>query len=375
MNSRPVFCIAEIGTSHQGDLSKAKELILAAKESKANAVKFQIVFADEILSPFAGNVQVQEREISIFQTLQKTECSSDFYTEIAYFCQKEEIEFLATPFGLKSAALLQTLKPKRVKIASPEINHFPLLNEVKNWECEEWILSSGVSLLGDIERAILLFKEREKLSLLHCVTRYPAQPEEYNLNILPHLQSIFGVNVGVSDHTKDPLLVPIISTALGSTTLEKHFTLSHQGGGVDDPIALVPDDFSLMVSEVLQTKKILFQREEERTLYLQERIGEMLGREEGARKVSQILGDGIKRLTPHEIEHYHSTNRTIHALNNIERGEKFSTSNLGLLRAEESPQKGLPSQLLPNLLGARATKRIESGRGVVWSDILQSDSF
>ena len=101
------------------------------------------------------------------------------------------LDFLATPFGLDSAALLRALEPEEIKIASPEVNHIPLLQEIASWHLPV-ILSSGVSRLGDLETALDILG-RDRTTLLHCVTSYPAPEEEYNLAVLPHLAALLGV--------------------------------------------------------------------------------------------------------------------------------------------------------------------------------------
>ncbi len=247
-----MFVIAEIGTGHLGDRSKARELIRAAAEAGADCAKFQVVFAEEIIHPLTGELDLPGGRVRLFDKFKEVEQDEDFYR----YC-KEETEaaglvFLASPFGLRSAQLLEDLGSAWFKVASPELNHFPLLRLLKSFG-RPVVLSSGVSRLEDIERAVELF-DGLPVSLLHCITAYPAPPEEYNLRVLRPLSVLFGCPVGVSDHSMDPELVPVIGRAVGATLVEKHFCLSRQDPGLDDPIALDPALFRKM-TKALRTPR------------------------------------------------------------------------------------------------------------------------
>ncbi|HTH13393.1 MAG TPA: N-acetylneuraminate synthase family protein, partial [Spirochaetia bacterium] len=238
------FVIAEIGTGHLGDRSKAAELIRAAAEAGAHCAKFQVVFADEIIHPLTGELDLPGGRVRLYDKFREVEQDADFYR----FC-KEETEraglvFLASPFGVRSAQILEDLGSAWFKVASPELNHFPLLDQLRSYQ-KPVVLSSGVSRLEDIERAVEVF-EGLPISLLHCITAYPAPPEEYNLLVLRPLATLFGCPVGISDHSMDPELVPVIGRAAGSLLVEKHFCLSRLDPGLDDPIALDPGLFRQM---------------------------------------------------------------------------------------------------------------------------------
>ena len=225
-----MFIIAEIGTGHLGDRSKAKELIHAATEAGADCAKFQVVFADEIIHPLTGELDLPGGRVRLYDRFVAVEQDEEFYR----FC-KEETEaagmiFLASPFGARSAEVLQSLGSAWFKVASPELNHFPLLEQLKGYG-KPIVLSSGVSRLEDIERAVEAL-EGLTLSLLHCITAYPAPPEEYNLRVLRPLSVLFGCPVGVSDHSMDPELVPVIGRSAGATLVEKHFCLSRKDPGL-----------------------------------------------------------------------------------------------------------------------------------------------
>ena len=219
--------IAEIGTGHGGDLAKARELIAAASESGADCVKFQCVFADEILHPHTGQVLLPGGAIALYDRFRQLEEDEDFYAALKEYAEATGLLFLCTPFGLRGARLLRRIECEAMKIASPELNHFPLLDEVASYGLPV-ILSSGVSVLGDIDRALGHFPARGAngvgdapgVALLHCVTSYPAPATEYNLRVLGSLGALFGLPIGVSDHSLDPVLVPALSIAAGGVIVE-----------------------------------------------------------------------------------------------------------------------------------------------------------
>ena len=132
-NNNPVFIIAEIGTSHDGDLKKAEELITAAAEAGVNCVKFQYVIADEIIHPNTGNVSLPGGEIPLYERFLTLERSPDFYSELKRITEDNNLVFLCTPFGIQSARNLKKIGIEGFKIASPELNHYPLLKEVSNF--------------------------------------------------------------------------------------------------------------------------------------------------------------------------------------------------------------------------------------------------
>lgn len=351
-----MYIIAEIGGSHQGDLSRAKELIDATKETGANCAKFQAIFADEIVHPLVGHVSLPTGSISLYDTFKKLERAQDFYFELKNITEKAGLDFLCTPFGLQSFALLESLNVANYKVASPELNHIPLLQAIAQ-TAKPLFLSLGVSKICDIERALeIIGPDRSRVTLLNCVTSYPAPEEDYNLNLLPHLSALFDVKVGISDHSMDPVLVPCLSVYCGGCAIEKHICLSRSGDGLDDPIALEPAQFKMMVDSVHLA--------EESPSYLDE-----LKKQYGVEKITAVMGDGIKRLAPSEMANYGRTNRSICAVHNISAGEILTEENTSLYRVEKILRPGLMPQYWSILLGRKAAKNIPAGQGICWKDI------
>ncbi len=352
---RPCFLIAEIGTAHNGDLKTAEALVKAAAEAGADCVKTQVVFADEIVHPLCGTIELPGGKISIYERFRRLETDIDFYRALKACTEAEGLVFLASAFGLGSARLLREIGARAVKIASPELDHFPLLDEVKTYGVPV-ILSTGVSLLGDIEEA--LAHAPAEAALLHCVTAYPAPEEEYNLRVIPHLSRLFGLPVGVSDHSLDPCLLPAAAVAVGAAIIEKHLTLDRNGGGLDDAVALDPKNFQALTWVVRRAQ-------EKNPDDVVRNLAQVYGKE----RVERMLGDGRKALAPAEAGNYETTRRSILAVRDVAAGETFTAENTALLRSEKNLPPGLHPRHLSVILGRRARRDVPSGRGITWEDL------
>jgi sialic acid synthase SpsE len=356
----PVLIVAELGTSHQGDPGKAREMVDAAARGGADCVKLQLVYADEILHPLSGEVELPTGRVELYHQFKSLEKDISFYREVKEYAEKRKLLFLCSAFGIQSARALSSLGVRAIKIASPELNHFPLLKEASTHGVP-LILSSGVSKLGDIERA--LETTGRNVVLLHCVTAYPAPEEDYNLRLLGTLRGIFGVEVGVSDHSLDPVLVPALAVLNGACIIEKHFTLSRSGSGLDDPIALEPKAFGRMVRRVRETESAVSGGNGPAARAA-------LEREYGARRVDRVEGSGVKELAASEKSNYIRTNRSIHALIEIPEGAVIRAEATALLRTEKKLRPGIGPEFLSLVIGANAKRRIPAGEGIVWEDII-----
>ena len=378
--TRPrALIVAEIGTAHNGDIDTACELIAAAAASGADAAKFQLVYADEILHPLCGAVQLPGGSIPLYERFRGLERDADFYARLKTMTEEAGLVFMCSPFGIKSARILRDIGTPVFKIASPEANHFPLVRELAR-EGRPLILSTGVCTLGDIETAVCLIRQASPpqgssggvglspngfapLTLLHCVTAYPAPEEEYNIRLIPNLAAMFGVPAGVSDHSADPVLVPALAALYGAAVIEKHFTLDAGGGGLDDPIALVPRAFAAMVREVRAAET---EAAAGRTAEAREALEAAYGRD----RVGRVLGNGVKALAPAEAANYATTRRSIHALKEIAAGEPFTEENTALLRSEKNLRPGLSPEFWDLIQKRPAARLIPAGEGIVWDDVL-----
>ena len=360
------YIIAEIGTSHGGSLKKAYALIDAAAESGADCVKFQWVYAKEILHPDTGYVALPGGKIRLYDRFLELEQPVSFYKKCAAYARKKKLDFGCSPFGIKSLHQLWKLNPDMIKIASPELNHFPMLKELIKLEDRKKagkkisvIISSGVSKAEDIKKAVeLLSPHIPELTLLHCITSYPAPEEEYNLSLIGNLKKEYKINCGVSDHSLDPLMVPAISVYAGGTCIEKHITLSKETDGLDDPVALTPSQFKEMTLFVrsIEDKAPELQKAE-------------LFKAFGEEKCLKILGSGIKELAPSEKNNYNRTNRSIHYLNAMKAGSKIRRKDIAVLRTEKELSPGISPEFFEEVIGKRLKTDVTAGSGLLFEHL------
>lgn len=367
--------IAEIGTSHGGNLDHAFALIKGAKDSGADIVKFQWVYADEILHPKTGFVQLPAGKIPLYERFRQLEVEPSFFKQCSDYCKSLGLDFLCSPFGLRSLKELLELNPSSIKIASPELNHFPLLKAVAEYRRTDKgrklkvVLSSGVSKIEDIESALEILKDGnaenlKNVVLLHCVTSYPAPAEDYNLRLLEFYREKFGVETGVSDHSLDPVLVPVLSLVCGGSYIEKHITLSKETDGLDDPVALDLEQFSYMSHAVHQTeamKRQYLDWKEKTVLQMKDSFGNDT--------VEKVLGDGKKNLADSEKMNYGRTNRSLHFMRNMKKGEVISVDDIAVLRTEKVLTVGEHPKHLEAFVGKKLLRDVSDGEGVLFDAV------
>ncbi len=370
--------IAEIGTSHGGSIQKGKDLIKAAAEAGCDAVKFQWVYADEILHPDTGFVTLPGGKIRLYDRFKELEVSSDFFSEMKDFAHQNNVQFICSPFGLRSLEELLAIEPDAVKIASPEVNHFPLLQKLHIYRRKQLnsgkkpvpvIISSGVSTLQDIAKALnCLGLTDHSVSLLHCITSYPAPENEYNVAVIKTLSAVLGIPTGISDHSMDPVLVPSLAVSQGSCITEKHITLSRETDGLDDPVALEPEQFALMVHAIHQSEVMM---KHYGPVQGPVKIAEQLAQTYGKEKVSTVLGTGVKRLAESEKANYGRTNRSLHFMHAMKKGAVIQLEDISVLRTEKILTPGISPEFLEQITGSVLQRSVTAGSGVQWEDVLQ----
>lgn len=369
--------IAEIGTSHEGSIEKARKLVDAGVNSGADCIKFQWVYADEILHPDTGFVSLPTGNIPLYERFRQLECTPDFYKEMLDYVHSKNCSFCCSPFGLKSLKELLDINPDFVKIASPELNHYKMLEYLRDYRKNQKenkqtpvpvILSSGVSKLSDIDKAIEILGT-ENVSLLHCITSYPAPEDEYNLKLISNLKNIFRIETGVSDHSLDPILVPSLSIACGGSIIEKHITLSRQTEGLDDPVALEPEQFATMVHVIHQTEAVM--RHYGNIEGMNQTINQ-LSEQFGKEKVLSVIGNGCKKLALSESQNYGRTNRSLHYMADFNAGKKINPEDIGILRTEKVLSPGCSPEFYDLVIGKTLTKDVKSGDGINLADFMKS---
>lgn len=233
------FTIAEIGINHNGDVEIAKKLILQAKNSGFDAVKFQkrtveIVYSkkeldSERVSPWGKTFREQKLGLEF----EKKEFDS-----IDKYCKELKIDWSCSAWDLDSFKFLQTYELKFHKIASPMLTNYPLVEAIAKSKIKTFI-STGMSTLDEIDKCINIFKkESSNYELMHCVSHYPFENKDANLNIINTLRKRYNCNVGYSGHEKAGQLISWTAVALGATSIERHITLDRSMYGSDQAASI-----------------------------------------------------------------------------------------------------------------------------------------
>jgi len=319
-----VFVIAEAGVNHNGDIEIAKQLIDAASEAGADAVKFQTFQADSLVCRTAKKAEYQlettDRTETQYDMLKKLELTPQMHRELIEHCLKRNIMFLSTPFDLESIKLLSELGMQIYKIPSGEITNLPYLREIAKQQ-KKIILSTGMSSMDEVKAAVNVLKNNgtEELTLLHCNTQYPTPISDVNLLAMVKMREETGLPVGYSDHTQG-IEVPIAAAALGAEVIEKHFTLDRKMEGPDHKASLEPQELMQMVV--------------------------------GIRKIESALGSKIKQVSESEMTNVAIVRKSIVAAANIKRGEKYTEKNITTKR----PATGISPMLWDEIIGKTADR-------------------
>lgn len=333
----PVLLVAEIGVNHNGDPGLASELVAAAAEAGADAVKFQTFSADRLVTGLAEKAPYQTVSTRAagrqFDMLRALEFPKDAYAGILDVCRTRQIEFLSTPYGPEDADFLADLGVPAFKIASAQIVEPSFLVHVAR-KGKPVLLSTGMATLPEIDHAVhtILSTGNADLVLLQCTTSYPAAIEDANLRVIPMLHDRFTLHVGYSDHTPTAASA-IAAVALGAVVIEKHFTLDKTLAGPDHAASADPDEFRRMVDAV--------------------------------REVELALGTATKEPTAQERRNLPYMRRSIVARVAIPAGTRLTADLLTFKR----PGLGISPGSLEELLGARTRVDLEPDAVVRWGDI------
>lgn len=319
-----VYIIAEAGDNHNGDFNTALKLVDVAKRAGADCVKFQTFVTEEIISKYAEMAEYQKKntgkEESQFEMVKRLELSFDEFREIKEYCDRVGIQFLSTPFDLKSVDFLNELGVPFFKIPSGEITNYPYLIKIAHTG-KPVVMSTGMCEPDEILAAINVLEKNGsgEITLLHCNTEYPTPLKDVNLYAMRTMKKMFGKKVGYSDHTKG-IEVPVAAVALGACVIEKHFTLDKNMPGPDHKASLEPDELGRMVKNI--------------------------------RNIEIALGDGVKRVSESERKNIAIARKSIVARRNIQEGEILTEENLAVKR----PGTGINPMQWMEVLGTRAVR-------------------
>ncbi|MGO9903231.1 MAG: N-acetylneuraminate synthase family protein [Solirubrobacteraceae bacterium] len=355
-----VFVVAEIASNHNHDLSLAYELIHVAAEAGADAVKFQLFRGDSLYPPNAGRVDTPMGMADLNELFANLALPAEWLSPLRDRAHKEGLAFLCAAFDEQTLDQIAALEPPAIKIASPELNHLPLLRRAADLR-RPLICSTGLATIGDIHEAIATIRSRwpnPELVILQCVSAYPLAPEQANIGVVRTLRDTFGFPTGLSDHTMDDERTPAIAVALGAVLIEKHFTLDRALPGPDHPISLEPAEFARMVAAVRALETL---DEAGRLAWVRRRFGD----------VSPIIGLGLKQITLAEQPLYPNDKRSIHAIADISAGATLTSENIRVLRSERNLVPGLHPRYWDIACGAVTTGPLQAGDGVQWSHLVR----
>lgn len=329
----PVLVIAEAGVNHNGDLSRALELVEAAREAGADAVKFQLYRPEEQVSRTAPTADYQREHTgssSMLEMALSYELPWEAHHAIAARCRRVGIAYMSSCFDRLAVDFLVQLDGECIKVGSGELTNYPLLAHMSATG-KPILLSTGMSTMADVAGAVEHIRASgpSPLALFQCVSDYPTDPATVNLRAMETMRRAFDVPVGFSDHTLGQTAA-IAAVALGAQMVEKHFTLDKSLPGPDHAMSLGPEELRDYVSAI--------------------------------RTAESALGDGIKRPVQTELKTMMVGRRSLVSARGIAAGEALDESNVTLKR----PATGIDPRLWEAVRGRRAAADIPFDVPITW---------
>ena len=330
----PCYLIAEMSANHAGDLSRALEIVHAAKEAGADCIKTQTYTADTLtIDCDDAYFSIQEgpwRGRTLYDLYREAHTPWDWLARIKEEADKVGLDYLSTPFDRTAVDFLAEIGVSAYKVASFELNDLPLLRYIAA-QGKPVIASTGMASLGEIEQAVRTVREagNPELCLLKCSSAYPAPPDDMNLRTIPHLAETFGVKVGLSDHTLGSAAA-VAAVVLGACVIEKHFCLSRSIPNPDAAFSMEPAEFRQMRDDIRAVERAL---------------GKVHYGVSAAEEGSAVF------------------RRSLFIVRDMRAGEEFTAENLRSIR----PGHGLAPRHYDAVLGRRAGEDIRRGTPLAWN--------
>ena len=331
-NSRP-FIIAEMSGNHNQSLERALEIVDAAADAGAHALKLQTYTADTMTIDIAeGEFFISDKNSlwygkSLYQLYEEAHTPWEWHEPIYTRARERGMVPLSTPFDETAVDFLEQLDNAIYKIASFENTDIPLIKKVAATG-KPMIISTGMATLEELEQSVAAAREAgcQDLVLLKCTSTYPASPENTNIRTIPDIRERFHCHAGLSDHTMG-IGTAVASVALGATVIEKHFTLRRADGGVDSTFSMEPHEMRMLVDET--------------------------------QKAHQSLGD--VRYGPTDREKASLVyRRSLYFVADMRAGETITPDNMRAIR----PGLGLSPRYYESLLGKKVLKDVKRGTAV-----------
>ena len=329
------FIIAEAGVNHNGDVDLALKLIDEAAAAGADAVKFQTFSAERLVTEGAPKAAYQETDgppESQFEMLKRLELDEAAHETLIAQCREKGVVFLSSPFDEDSAAMLVRLGVPALKVGSGELTNIGFLEVLAGFG-KPLIVSTGMATLEEVDTAVSIMRDAAAdFALLHCVSAYPAQPEDCNLRAIHTLAETYSVPAGWSDHTTG-INVAVGAAALGAAVIEKHLTVDRSLAGPDHKASLEPAEFKAMVESI--------------------------------RTVEAALGDGRKEPRAVEKKIAEVARKSLVAAQDLEAGAILTDEAVAVRR----PGTGLAPAKRGVIVGKRLKAAVKAG------DLLRQDMF
>lgn len=334
-DAQPPFVIAEMSGNHNQSLATALQIVDAAAQAGAHALKIQTYTADTMTIDLAeGDFFIRDPDslwagTSLYNLYQQAYTPWEWHAPIFARARSLGMIPFSTPFDPTAVDFLESLDVACYKIASFEMTDLPLIKTVASTG-KPMIISTGMATVAEIDETVRTARAAgcKDLILLKCTSTYPAAPSDSHLNSIPYLQGLFGCQVGLSDHTLG-IGVALASVALGARVIEKHFTLCRADGGVDSVFSLEPNEMSQLVSE-------------------SERVWMSLGKVSFGPTTSEEKSIQFRR--------------SLYVITDLEAGETLSDSNVRAIR----PGFGLPTKHYDFVLGKRLKRSAKRGTPLSW---------
>ena len=331
----PVYIIAEMSANHNHEYRQAVEIIHAAKEAGADAVKLQtftpdvhtLDLKDECFCVKGGTPWDGK---TLYALYKETFMPWEWQPKLKKVADGIGIDLFSAVVDPTGVAFLEEMGVPAYKIPSFEMVDLPLIETVARTG-KPLIISTGMATLEEIGDAVGAARKAgaREIALLKCTSAYPAPPAEMNLRTIPDLAESFGVPVGISDHTSGTT-IPIAAVAVGASLIEKHFKLTEDEEGPDSTFSITPEEFRAMVDAVRETE--------------------------------QALGSVSYAITEHEAAN-RAFRRSLFVVEDIQKGQVITRQNVRSIR----PGNGLPPKFLPEVLGMRVRRDVKRGEPLNWS--------
>ncbi|MDR1912974.1 MAG: N-acetylneuraminate synthase family protein [Clostridiales bacterium] len=332
LGMRQIYYVAEVNSSHSGSVEIAKKMIDAAYDAGCDCVKFQSWTADTLYSKdYYDKNPITKRVVAKFSL------SEDELSECAEYCSKKGVSFCSTPYSKREVDFLVRHNVPFIKIASMDINNYPFLEYIAHTG-KPIVLSTGMADLFEIDRAVECLESsgNKELCLLHCVSIYPTEPRDVNLNNILLLRSRYpNHSVGFSDHTLGTNIAPA-AIAMGAVLIEKHLTLDRAKVGMDNQMALEPNEMKLLI--------------------------------EGCNEVTKALGSDQRDVSVNELEQRKKMRRSIVVTHDIKAGHVIQSCDLDAKR----PGIGIPPSETNSLIGKTLARDVLADTLLSPDDILHT---